>query len=83
MIETKHKKLVYGRQSTLDKQIETYKEKGYRLYRRITDYWKTVRKCISRNLNGHDADLPRYSIRSGLSDRESGGDTWNEQEMAP
>ena len=34
------KKLVYGRQSTLDKWIETYKDKGYRLRRRITDYWK-------------------------------------------
>lgn len=34
------KKLVYGRQSTLDWWIETYKEKGYRLCRRITDYWK-------------------------------------------
>lgn len=35
-----HKRLVYGRQATLDKWIETYKEKGYRLCRRITDYWK-------------------------------------------
>lgn len=34
------KKLVYGRQATLDKWIETYKEKGYRLCSRITDYWK-------------------------------------------
>lgn len=34
------KKLVYGRQETLDRWIETYKEKGYRLCRRITDYWK-------------------------------------------
>ena len=34
------KKLVYGRQATLDKWIETYKDKGYRLCRRITDYWK-------------------------------------------
>lgn len=34
------KKLVYGRQSTLDKYIEVYKAKGYRLCRRITDYWK-------------------------------------------
>lgn len=34
------KKLVYGRQETLDKWIETCKEKGYRLCRRITDYWK-------------------------------------------
>lgn len=34
------KKLVYGRQTTLDKCIETYKDKGYRLCRRITDYWK-------------------------------------------
>lgn len=37
---TDHKKLVYGRQATLDKQIEVCKEKGYRLCRRITDYWK-------------------------------------------
>lgn len=34
------KKLVYGRQATLDKWIETYKEKGYLLRRRITEYWK-------------------------------------------
>lgn len=34
------KKLVYGHQETLDKQIEVYKAKGYRLCRRITDYWK-------------------------------------------
>ena len=34
------KKLVYGRQATLDKWIEIYKEKGYRLCRRITYYWK-------------------------------------------
>lgn len=34
------KRLVYGRQETLDRWIETYKEKGYRLSRRITDYWK-------------------------------------------
>lgn len=34
------KKLVCGRQATLDKWIETYKEKSYRLCRRITDYWK-------------------------------------------
>lgn len=32
------KKLVYGRQATLDKLIETYKEKGYHLCRRITEY---------------------------------------------
>lgn len=34
------KRLVYGRQTTLDKYIEAYKAKGYRLCRRITDYWK-------------------------------------------
>lgn len=34
------KKLVCGRRATLDQRIETYKEKGYRLRRRITDYWK-------------------------------------------
>lgn len=34
------KKLVYGRQATLDKWIVTYKKKGYRLRRRITDYWE-------------------------------------------
>ena len=34
------KKLVYGRQATLDKWIENYKEKGYRLCRRITDCWE-------------------------------------------
>lgn len=37
---TDRKKLVYGRQATLDKWVEAYKEKGYRLSRRITDYWK-------------------------------------------
>lgn len=38
------KKLIYGRQATLDKWIETNKEKGYRLYRRITDYLANGKK---------------------------------------
>lgn len=44
------KKLVYGRQTTLDKYIETYKEKGYRLCRRITDYWKNGKKVYIAEL---------------------------------
>lgn len=44
------KKLVYGRQETLDKWIETYKEKGYRLCRRITDYWKNGKRVYIAEL---------------------------------
>ena len=44
------KKLVYGRQSTLDKWIENYKEKGYRLCRRITDYWKNGQRVYIAEL---------------------------------
>lgn len=47
---TDRKKLVYGRQSTLDKWIETYKKKGYRLYRRITDYWKNGKRVYIAEL---------------------------------
>lgn len=44
------KKLVYGRQATLDKWIESYKEKGYRLCRRITDYWKNGKRVYIAEL---------------------------------
>ena len=44
------KKLVYGRQATLDKLIETYKEKGYHLCRRITEYWRNGKKVFIAEL---------------------------------
>lgn len=44
------KRLVYGRKSTRDKWIETYKEKGYCLCRRITDYWKNGKKVYIAEL---------------------------------
>lgn len=44
------KRLVYGRQETLDRWIETYKEKGYRLCRRITDYWKNGKRVYIAEL---------------------------------
>lgn len=44
------KKLVYGRQATLDKWIENNKEKGYRLCRRITDYWKNGKRVYIAEL---------------------------------
>ena len=44
------KKLVYGRQATLDKWIENYKEKGYHLRRRITDYWKNGKRVYIAEL---------------------------------
>lgn len=44
------KKLVYGRQATLDKWIETYKEKGYHLCRRITEYWRNCKKVFIAEL---------------------------------
>lgn len=44
------KKLAYGRQTTLDKWIEIYKEKGYRLCRRITDYWKNGKRVYIAEL---------------------------------
>lgn len=44
------KRLVYGRQETLDKWIETYNEKGYRLCRRVIDYWKNGKRVYIAEL---------------------------------
>lgn len=35
---------------TLDKWIETYKEKGYHLRRRITEYWRNCKKVFIAEL---------------------------------
>lgn len=44
------KKLIYGRQATLDKYIVEHQAKGYRLCRRITDYWKNGKKVYIAEL---------------------------------
>lgn len=44
------KKLVYGRQATLDKYIARYKAKGWRLRMTQVDYWKNGKKVYIAEL---------------------------------
>lgn len=50
MAETKIKRLVYGRRETLDKHIEQYKAKGWRLRMTRIDYWKAGKKVFIADL---------------------------------
>lgn len=46
----KRKRLIYGRQSTLEKYIAQYQAKGWRLRMMQVDYWKNGKKVYIAEL---------------------------------
>ena len=64
----KRKKLVYGRQATLDKYIARYKAKGWRLRMSQVDYWKNGKKVYIAELEKEKwTNIPKYQTAISLT----------------